>query len=84
MSVTSGRELRPEVLKAMELLRSNKELQPIRDPPLREIDSVQFGLIGPEEMMGLSVCNITQSKISKPFDNTVYDERMGALYKKRM
>ena len=69
--------IRPNVQKALKELRDNSNFQPIVTPPLRPIKSVQFGILGPDEIKGMSVCHVTQSRVAQPPLNTVYDERMG-------
>lgn len=75
-----GRKLRPEVEKALEELKNNPELQPIRDPPLRAVKGIQFGVLSPEEIRGISVCCIKNSRVANPPVDTVYDDRMGPAY----
>src|SRR3989344_1187355 len=41
------------------------------------IDSLTFGILSPEEIKNMSVCQIDSVKLSGP--NSVYDERMGNL-----
>lgn len=69
--------LPPNVQKALDEIRSDPASQPITDPPLREIKSVQFGMLSTEEILGLSVCEVTESRVAQPPNNTVYDDRMG-------
>ncbi len=42
-----------------------------------EVDSIQFGLFSPEEIMKFAICQITNSKLQGP--NSLYDKRMGSL-----
>jgi len=72
-----NRELRPNVQKALNELRNNPKLQPITNPPLRPVKSIQFGFLSPEEISLMSVCNINNSRVTQPPTGTVYDERMG-------
>lgn len=74
--------LRPNVQQALDELRSNACKQPIRDPPLREIASVQFGMASKDEILGLSVCEVNSSKVAQPPNGTVYDEFMGPCHSK--
>ena len=53
------RVLRPNVLSALEALRNDPELQPINDPPLRKVASIQFGILSEEEILAMSVCHVT-------------------------
>lgn len=69
--------LRPNVRKNLDKIKNEPSLQPIQNPPLRAIKSVQFGILSPEEIKAMSVCNITNSRITQPPTDTVYDERMG-------
>lgn len=71
------RVLRPNVLSALEALRNDPKLQPINDPPLRKVASIQFGILSEEEILGMSVCHVTNPRITQPPTDTVYDERMG-------
>lgn len=71
------RSVRPNVEKMLKLLRSDPDNLPIKEPPLRQIKSLQFGPIGPEEIKDIAVCKISKSNITTPFYETVYDERMG-------
>lgn len=73
----NNKKLKPNVEKALNALKQNPDLQPIKNPPLRKVKSIQFGILGPEEIRGMSVCKLTKSKISQPLTETVYDERMG-------
>jgi len=66
-----------KVQEALEQLKNDEKLLPIKDPPLKSIKSVQFGVLSPEEIKGVAVCKITKSKITPPYAETVYDERMG-------
>ena len=77
MEALSERKLRPNVEKALKELQTNPELQPIQDPPLRKISSIQFGFLSPDEIKKISVCNITTNRITQPPTDGVYDERMG-------
>ena len=43
----------------------------------KDIKSIAFGILSPEEIRQISVCEITSSKMKGP--GTVYDESMGAL-----
>ena len=48
--------------------------------PLRVVKRVQFGLLSPEEMRAMSVCEITQmvtQEDGKPKANGLIDPRMG-------
>lgn len=72
-------QIRPNVRDAIETITRNDSLHTITDPPLREIQSVRFGMLSPQEILGLSVCEVTQSKISPPLEQTPYDERMGSI-----
>lgn len=45
--------------------------------PLKEIDSIQFGISSPEDIMKKGVCKIDSHKLSGP--GSVYDPRMGAM-----
>lgn len=49
---------------------------------MREIKEVQFGVLSPDEIHKLSVCEVTSSKLSGP--NTVYDDRMGPMDSKQI
>ena len=71
------RKPRPAVQKALEELRKEPKLT---DPPLRPVKSIQFGIMSPEEITGISVCEVTESGVAQPYDNTVYDERMGPAH----
>lgn len=42
----------------------------------KNISSIEFGILSPEEIIAMSVCEITSSKVSGP--GTVYDPRMGS------
>jgi DNA-directed RNA polymerase beta' subunit len=44
---------------------------------LHEIDSIVFGVLSPEDILGMSVCNITTNKLMG--EGSVYDERMGPV-----
>lgn len=78
--MTTHRKLRPNVQKALEELRTDPALQPITDPPLRPVESIQFGVLSPEEIKAVSVCQITNSRVAQPSIETVYDERMGPAH----
>jgi DNA-directed RNA polymerase II subunit RPB1 len=69
--------LRPNVEKALAEIRTNPALQPITEPPLTAVKSIQFGILSPEEIKGISVCHVTNSRVTTPAIDTVYDERMG-------
>lgn len=69
--------MRPHVEKALQELKTNPQLQPITDPPLRPVQAIQFGILGPEEIQALSVCLVKESRVANPPVGTVYDERMG-------
>src|SRR3989304_291442 len=71
------RSLRPNVEQMLKLLKENPENQSIKEPPLRQIKSIKFGILGAEEIKGIAVCKITKSNIASPYFETVYDERMG-------
>jgi DNA-directed RNA polymerase II subunit RPB1 len=71
------RQLRENVKKCLEELDQNPALQPITNPPLRPIKSIQFGILSPEEILAHSVCEVNSSRVTNPFVGTVYDERMG-------
>ena len=71
------RVLRENVEKELKNIKNDPSQTPITDPPLREIKAVNFGIMSPEEIQGISVCKITKSKITPPYFETVYDERMG-------
>jgi len=45
--------------------------------PVKEIQSIQFGISSPEEIIRHSVCRIDSSKLNGP--GTVYDEKMGSM-----
>jgi DNA-directed RNA polymerase beta' subunit len=45
--------------------------------PIKEIDSIIFGLFSEKEIKSNSVCKITSTKLIG--ENTVYDERMGTI-----
>lgn len=78
--MASQRKLRPNVAKALEELRNDPDLQPITNPPLRPVESIQFGLLSPEEIRAMSVCEIKNSRVAQPPTETVYDERMGPAH----
>ena len=42
-----------------------------------EINNIIFGVLSPEDILGMSVCNITTNKLMG--ENSVYDERMGPV-----
>jgi DNA-directed RNA polymerase beta' subunit len=42
-----------------------------------EINSIIFGVLSPEDILGMSICNITTNKLMG--ENSVYDERMGPV-----
>lgn len=44
-----------------------------------DIKSITFGILSPDEIKAMSVCEIDSNKIGGPTQNTVYDERMGIL-----
>jgi DNA-directed RNA polymerase beta' subunit len=46
------------------------------------IDSIQFGILTPEEIKRMSTCEITSAKLPGP--NTVYDIRMGPMNPKEI
>ena len=71
------RKLRPNVQKALEELRNDPKLQPITAPPLRPVKEVQFGVLSPEEIKAIAVCEVKHSRVAQPSADTVYDERMG-------
>jgi len=50
----------------------------IKDNYIKEIDSVRFGVFSTEEILDMSVIEITSNKLSGE-PNNVYDERMGVL-----
>lgn len=74
------RKLRPNVQKALEELRTNPDLQPITEPPLRPVQSIQFGILSPDEIRSMAVSEIKNSRVSQPPTETVYDERMGPAH----
>jgi DNA-directed RNA polymerase beta' subunit len=82
MATTSKKEhkIRPNVKKALEELRTNPNLQPITEPPLRPVKNIQFGFLSPEEIKAISVCCIKNSRVANPPTDTVYDERMGPAH----
>jgi DNA-directed RNA polymerase beta' subunit len=45
--------------------------------PYKDISSVQFGILSPEEIIERSVCKVDNSKFTGP--NSVYDLRMGSM-----
>lgn len=45
--------------------------------PYKDISSVQFGILSPEEIIERSVCKVDNSKFNGP--NSVYDPRMGSM-----
>lgn len=45
--------------------------------PIKDIQSIQFGIASPEEIIRQSVCKIDSSKLAG--QGTVYDERMGSM-----
>jgi DNA-directed RNA polymerase II subunit RPB1 len=71
------RKLRPNVEKYLSELRNNPEMQPITEPPLRPIKSIQFGILSPEEICAISVCKMKHTRTAGQASETVYDERMG-------
>lgn len=79
MIIPSGksRAVRQNVKKALEDLRTDPKMQPITDPPLRPIRAIQFGILSPDEIKGVSVCKIDEPRFSTPATGTAYDERMG-------
>lgn len=46
-------------------------------PPYEEIETINFGLYGPDEIIKNAVCKITETKLFG--DNSLYDRRMGVL-----
>lgn len=78
--MATHRKLRPNVQKALEELRNDPKLQPITNPPLRPVMSIQFGILSPEEIKAVSVCQIKNSRVAQPPTDTVYDERMGPAH----
>lgn len=42
---------------------------------VKEIDSIEFGVFSPQEIINMAVCKISSTKLHGP--NSVYDERMG-------
>lgn len=70
-------KIRDNVKEQLELLRNNDEIKAIKDPPLKDLKAVRFGIIGPDEIQGIATCKITKSNITNPHLETVYDERMG-------
>ena len=67
-------KLRPNVQKALDQMKkSNTDEEPL----LRNVKSIKFGILSPEEIEDISVCKVYKSKISSPLEDTVYDERMG-------
>ena len=69
--------IRQNVQDALTLLKNDTTNTPITEPPLKRIKSIQFGVLGPEEIQGIATCKLTKSNITFPFNDTVYDERMG-------
>ena len=67
--------LRPNVEKVLQQMKENQSENEI--PKLRNIKGIKFGILSPQEIMDMSVCKVTKSKISSPLEDTVYDERMG-------
>lgn len=49
--------------------------------PIREIDSIQFGVFSAQEILSMSVCSIKSKKLSG--EDSVYDARMGSMEKKK-
>lgn len=47
----------------------------------RDIESITFGILSPEEIKAMAVCKIDNTKLTGP--GTVYDERMGSLTETR-
>ena len=45
--------------------------------PYKDISSVQFGILSPEEIIDRSVCKVDNSKFNG--QNSVYDPRMGSM-----
>lgn len=45
--------------------------------PYKDISSIQFGILSPEEIIERSVCKVDNSKFTGP--NSVYDLRMGSM-----
>ena len=68
--------IRPHVARAMAEIRSSPALQPMHDPPMRVVQSVQFGILGPDEIAALSVAKISATNTNSE-NGTVYDTRMG-------
>jgi DNA-directed RNA polymerase II subunit RPB1 len=75
--MASTAKLRPNVLKAMEDIKNDPAFQPIKDPPLRPIVEVQFGILSPDEIKAMAVCTLIESRVANPPIGTVYDARMG-------
>jgi DNA-directed RNA polymerase II subunit RPB1 len=71
------KQLRPEVLEVLAQMKKDPTKQTLRNPPYRKIKNIQFGILGQQEIMDISVCKVDKSKISSPLEGTVYDERMG-------
>jgi DNA-directed RNA polymerase beta' subunit len=67
--------LRDNVRKALSDLKTGENLT--TQPPLKKIKAIRFGVLGPDEIKGIASCRITKSNIASPFNETVYDERMG-------
>jgi len=63
------------VNKAIEELQNKKKINPL----LANVKSIQFGVLSPDEIKRMSLCEIKSSRVMPPFDKTVYDERMGPL-----
>lgn len=80
--MSSGRVLRENVQQALNELMTNPDMASIKEPPLRPLKCVMFGILSPEEIEAISVCKVTKSKISMPYTETVYDERMGPSHSK--
>lgn len=79
--MATQRPLRPNVEKALKELRNDPQHQPITEPPLRPVKEVQFGVMSPEEIKGIALCEVKESRTNagSPSD-TVYDERMGPAH----
>jgi DNA-directed RNA polymerase beta' subunit len=75
--VENKKYVRPNVEKILKELKDDDSSVPIKDPPLKEIKSISFGVLGPDEIQGFSTCRLTKSNITSPHRDTVYDERMG-------
>ena len=42
-----------------------------------DINGIQFGVLSPDEILKMSVCEITNPRILQPSNNTVYDKHLG-------